>query len=288
MNTPTVNESIAVLAEALAALSAGKDAPFSKDFLNFNAVDPDTNYTKGIIFTGHGATKQLVLVENPDRFFMSEHVDIGTDKAYHINGAEVLSQNSLGAGVTRSNLQQLGHLKGLVVDGQVAFNQYFFYLPESDRIGLGTDEPNAALSIAEDAIEVMLGTREHSRGMVGTFAHTHFDIVTDNTPRITVEAGGNIHLGNKLTSPITVSINGTLAVGVNTPDARASLHVNGPIKFNGNIHMSSIEAPKDGQFNVGDIVWNSNPQEGLFVGWVCVRAGTPGVWNPFGQIGPVQ
>lgn len=288
MNTPTVNESITVLAEALAALSAGKDAPFSSDFLNFNAVDPDTNYTKGIIFTGHGTTKQLVLVENPDRFFMSENVDIGTDKAYHVNGSAVLSETELGASVVRSNLQQLGSLKGLLVNGPVAFNQYFFYQPDSDRIGLGTDQPNAALSIAEDSIEVMLGTRESSRGMVGTFAHTSFDIVTDNTPRITVTASGNIIMGNKNSEPITVGINGTLAIGVNHPDYRAALNVSSAIKFNGNIHVNGIESPKDGQFNVGDICWNTNPTEGRFVGWVCVRAGVPGVWNPFGQIGPVQ
>ncbi len=46
----------------------------------------------------------------------------------------------------------------------------------------------------------------------------------------------------------------------------------------------SVEAPTSGSFTQGDIVWNSNPQPGNFVGWVCVKAGNPGMWATFGEI----
>jgi hypothetical protein len=49
--------------------------------------------------------------------------------------------------------------------------------------------------------------------------------------------------------------------------------------------MNGTEIPTSGNFRKGDIVWNENPASTSYVGWVCVRAGTPGEWRPFGQIG---
>lgn len=42
--------------------------------------------------------------------------------------------------------------------------------------------------------------------------------------------------------------------------------------------------PGYGAWNVGDIVYNSNPTAGSYVGWVCVTAGSPGTWKGFGLI----
>lgn len=42
--------------------------------------------------------------------------------------------------------------------------------------------------------------------------------------------------------------------------------------------------PGYGEWNVGDIVYNSNPTAGSYVGWVCVTAGSPGTWKGFGLI----
>ena len=39
-----------------------------------------------------------------------------------------------------------------------------------------------------------------------------------------------------------------------------------------------------GGFNEGDVVWNNYPISGKFVGWVCTKAGSPGIWNGFGRI----
>ncbi|WP_347299483.1 hypothetical protein, partial [Clostridium perfringens] len=42
--------------------------------------------------------------------------------------------------------------------------------------------------------------------------------------------------------------------------------------------------PKNGHFSVGDVIDNSLPQSGSFMGWVCVEAGSPGIWKGFGKI----
>ena len=43
-------------------------------------------------------------------------------------------------------------------------------------------------------------------------------------------------------------------------------------------------APGSGDWLRGDKVWNTAPSIGGHIGWVCVTAGTPGIWKPFGVI----
>ena len=240
---------------------------------------------KGILWTGVGSTKQLSFQQNPDRIFSSEVIDVQQGKHFSVNGVKVLDGTELGSTVSKSNLREVGRLKGLIVDGSVSINQYLYYNASADRLGLGTEEPNAALSIAEDMIEVMLGTKEHVKGMVGTFAGHGFDIVTDNTSRISIESNGNIQLGNKKQPPVQVNVHGKLAVKVNMPDPDVDLHVAGAVKFNNKLQRYDVAAPTEGSYNVGDIIWNAEPKLNLYVGWICLVAGNPGTWAPFGKIG---
>lgn len=43
-------------------------------------------------------------------------------------------------------------------------------------------------------------------------------------------------------------------------------------------------APTTGTAAVGDIVWNTVPAAGGYMGWVCITAGSPGTWKGFGLI----
>lgn len=43
-------------------------------------------------------------------------------------------------------------------------------------------------------------------------------------------------------------------------------------------------APVSGAYIQGDIIWNSAPTAGGFIGWVCTAGGTPGTWKTFGAI----
>jgi len=239
---------------------------------------------KGILWTGHGNAKQLVYNSNPDRIFSSESIDIQKGKFLSINNIKVLDEVELGPTVTKSNLREVGKLRGLIVNGSFNVNDYFFYNASSDRLGLGTEEPNAALEVVENLISVLLGSKDANRGMVGTHASYPFDIITDSTSRISIAANGDILLGNRNSLPVFVNVHGTLGVNVSTPDQRAQLHVSGAIKFNDKLHLSGDEPPRSGVYNLGDIVWNSNPQQRHYVGWVCTKAGSPGLWNAFGEI----
>lgn len=241
-------------------------------------------HSKGIIWKGSGSTKQFILTDR-DTFFSSESIDIHNGKHYAINGVKILDESELGGTVTKSNLRELGRLKGLVVHGHVNINDYFFYNASSDRIGLGTEEPKAALTVAEDMIEVSLGTRDETKGFVGTHQNHSFNIVTGDVERINISANGNITLGNTKLPPVQVGVHGKLAVRVPMPDPEVDLHVNGAIKYSGHSHRYDKNSPTAGSYNKGDIVWNTEPKVEGYIGWVCVIAGAPGTWVPFGKIG---
>ena len=287
MNNTNIDQTLTDLSRVLKELVDAAHQPVAQEitqFLEFRARKGEENFGKGVIWSGKGYTKQFVFNGNPDRFFSSESIDLDKDRHLSIGGTVVLSGKELGSSVTKSNLQTVGRLNGLIVDGSLNINQYLIYNGVTDRLGLGTDAPNAALSVAENAIEVMLGTNDAFHGMVGTFASTDFDIVTDNTTRISVKANGNIELGNPNRNPIQVKINGKLSIGVENPDPAVDLHVAGAVRFSGHIHMYAATPPQEGTYSVGDIIWNTNARVGTGVGWVCLRAGSPGSWYPFGEI----
>jgi hypothetical protein len=253
------------------------------EFIEFRAKSGESNVGKGILWTYDGKTKQIVLHDN-SKFFISENIDLATDKAVMIGGAKILDTNTLGPSVQKSNIRELGRLKGLVVDGSVSINQNLYYNSSLNRLGLGTYEPNAAIGILENGVEIVIGVGDNLKAKIGTHANNDLDIVTDETARISIKANGNIDLGNPNKNPISVKVHGKLSVGVTTPDPGVDLHISGPARINNKLHQSSSAPPISGNFNVGDITWNDNPKVGGCVGWVCLQSGSPGRWYPFGEI----
>lgn len=43
-------------------------------------------------------------------------------------------------------------------------------------------------------------------------------------------------------------------------------------------------APTSGTWERGDIVWDTTPSDGQFIGWVCTASGSPGTWKTWGVI----
>jgi len=275
----TITVDVLEVRELKTDLKLGQSAP-----LEITVSGGETLTGKGLLLKGQGTTKQFIFNINPDKFVSTEHIELIKEKEYRIDGTPVLSSTALGLGVVKSNLRELGRLRGLIVDGSASIGQYIFFNHQTNRLGLGIESPNSGLSVCENGIEVIIGTKDQTKGVVGTFASSGFDLVTDNTSRINIGASGNILLGNHSEGPIQVSIHGKLAIRVNVPDPEVDLHVNGPIRFHGHLHIYSDTSPDNGTYKTGDIVWNTAPRTGGYVGWVCVRAGSPGEWNPFGPI----
>jgi len=284
INAETITVSGTLTANKLEVNELTSDLRFERSAsLEFKVPKGEKLSGKGLIWIGNGHTKQFIF-SNPDKFFSSESIDLAKDKNYSINNIPVLTTTELGSTVSTSNLRKVGTLQGLLVNGNVSIDQYIFYDSVSSRLGIGTETPHAGFSVAEDGIEVVVGTADQSRGIIGTYASSPFDIITDNTARVSVAANGDIDLGNNNSAPVRVKVHGTLSIGVNNPDPDVDLHVSGPVRFHGHLHFYTDSMPSEGTYKAGDIAWNNSPSNGSAVGWVCVRSGTPGVWSDFGLV----
>ena len=259
------------------------DIKFEKDIpITFSG---DNLEGKGLLWSGKGQTKQFIFAVNPDRFFVSENIDFARGKSITVNNIKLIDETELGPTVTKSNLREVGRLKGLIVDGSASIGQYVTFNSQTNRFGVGIEDPNGAFSVAEDGVEVVIGTRDAVKGYIGTYASNNLDIITDNVSRVSISSSGNIQLGNPKLAPVQVAVHGKLSVRVSTPDPEVDLHVNGPIKFNNRLQKYDKSYPTSGFYNSGDIVWNIDPKMNAYVGWVCIQAGSPGLWAPFGKIG---
>ena len=238
---------------------------------------------KGIIWSGKGAAKTLVLKEGPDRLYSSENIELHREAAFMIDSANVLTKIALGPSVRTSSLQRVGVLQNLKTTGDVVLGDSVFWNNDFNRLGIMTDQPNGTLSIGGVASEFIID-EEDDGFKLGTWTSNNFSIVTDDTVRLTVFKDGNITFGQKGSNDTKVSVFGKMGIGVNNVDPDVSLDVKGPIKVQGQKQEVGEHYPTTGNYTKGDIVWNSNPVPGGFVGWICTIAGSPGQWKQFGAI----
>jgi hypothetical protein len=207
-------------------------------------------YGKGLVWSGGDAQKELVLRADPDRITSTLPIDVAAQQSYMIDGTVVLTAGDLGVNVTRSNLSKLGVLESLIVQGNTE---------------LRNDLSTPRITTDSIVIENTLMINKHGINSV---------IIYDNKV-ITV---GSLEESN------TIRLFGRVGIGMNQPDTSVKLDVSGPVKFDNKKFINNGAPPTSGLFMKGDICWNTNPEPGNYIGWVCVVDGTPGQWAPFGQI----
>lgn len=246
-------------------------------------ADDNGIYGKGLQWKGQGPTKQFIYRANTDRLYSTESIDIDSEKSYLIGNIPVLSANELGSSIRNSNLVRVGTLQNLRTQGNLTIDDYIIYNSSSQRLGFGTEDPNASISIASLESEFIIDV-EHHATKIGNWTTDDLQIVTDNTTRLTVRANGKVEFGNSESNTARVSVFGKLGVGVNNVSDSVSLSTASGIEIAGTKIMTGSAIPSTGTFRQGDIVYNTNAVTTGYVGWICVREGTPGEWRPFGLI----
>lgn len=228
----------------------------------------DTNiYGNGLLWSGTGATRKLVMLDGPDRLFTTESFDIADGQAYHINGQNVLSNSTLGPTIVNSSLTSLGILTELAVEGQATF----------------TGKVNAETI---DTKSIVITNGVSGLNISNTSINTDTSVAVNvNGSEVFYADANEIALGNKTNSRKAVKVFGPVAIGINNPDPELGLSVSGNVSFANKKFITGISVPTSGSFVKGDICWNQDPKPGSHIGWVCIADGTPGEWLPFGAIG---
>ena len=255
---------------------------YEKQFLEF-AGPTGESAGSGLLWLG-GKTRQILLRLNPDRFWVTEHVDLQPEKSLMFDGVPTLSRDRLGTEVIHSNLRTVGSLDKLSVSGEVNVADHIFYNPISQRFSLGIEEANALFSVYDyvNNVELIMEGGPNGYGKIGTYSNKGLELVTGDQARISITESGNVTIGHEYKDSTVTRVYGKIGIGVKNPTEQ--LEVAGNIKMGNRLFANGDSAPTSGQYQKGDVVWNSNPKEGGYAGWICLSSGNPGLWKPFGKI----
>lgn len=235
--------------------------------LEFKATRDRAIFGQGLIWSGTGNMRMLVMMAEPERLYTTESFDIGVDQSYYVGGVPVLSSVGLGTSVTHSNLSRLGTLETLNVAGEATF---------MDRINASRTEIHARTILFNEGQEFTIRNSEISSSNRMSFKVAGDEVYYADTNEIAI--------GNKENVRRPVKLFGKVSIGVNTPQDDVDLSIKGDVRIANKKFTTGSTPPVSGSYIRGDICWNSNPAPDNYVGWICVDDGAPGRWLPFGAI----
>ena len=257
------------------------DAPYFEFSKN---TESGSNSGHGFLWPNSEYNRQLIWRDDPSRFWFTDSIDLAPDRAFHINGTRVLSQQTLGGSVVESNLQTVGNLKTLTVVGNVNLADQVFFNATSGRLSIGTEAGTGILTVYDNKndVEIVITGGEDGRAKIGAIQTRSVDIITDSQTRVSVEYNGDFTVGHETNHDTVSRIYGKVGVNVKTP--KEDLEVAGNIKFANKLMATADSIPTSGYYTKGDMVWNTNPKSNDYIGWICITSGNPGEWKPFGLI----
>ena len=188
-------------------------------------------FGKGFNWT-HGNGHVRLVYREGGRLWTNGDIDLEATKSYKIDGVPVLSLNELGPQVSKSNLKELGNLKELTVTGPATIAEFAYFNNNNARLGINTDEPNGAISVVENDVELIVGSPNYGKGVIGTYTNHDVAIISDNTERLVVKRDGEVCIGNELSKTGVLRVFGKIYTDELVADTR--LERTSPLDFQAN------------------------------------------------------
>jgi hypothetical protein len=229
--------------------------------LQFNATRDQSIYGLGLQWAGTGAQRELVMYSDPDRLYTTESFDLAEGQSYYIGGRPVLTANNLGDSIAFSKLVTVGPLQTLTVTGATILE----------------GQLNATSIILDN------GTQNVIIDNKGIGSHQSITVSSAGLEAVYADAN-EVNIGDRANVTRAVKVFGPLSVGIANPDPTVKLTVAGDVQLGGKKFTNGTSAPIEGSWAQGDMCWNTQPQSSSYVGWICIQAGAPGTWAPFGLI----
>jgi hypothetical protein len=164
---------------------------------------------KGFNWTWAEGSTSLVY-RTGGRLWTNGAFDIAPTSSYNIDNVPVLSSGTLGPSITNSSLTKLGTLNSLAVGGDAVLGDFAYFNSSFNRLGIGTDEPNAALNILDNNVDIIIGSPSVNIASMGTYSSHDLAIVTDNLTRITIKNNGVVNIGDPVNGGGSLNVYGTL------------------------------------------------------------------------------
>lgn len=119
------------------------------------------------------------------------------------NGKTMVEGNKLTSAVTESQLQSLGIVRDLQTQGESLLSGTLYV--SNNRVGVNTMDPNSALSVWDEEIEISVGKQSQGVARIGTVRDHKLILGTNKKDNITLNPNGvteilQLRLGNMLFS----------------------------------------------------------------------------------------
>jgi len=154
-----------------------------------------------------------------------------------INNEPLLAGNQLARTITQSNLQKVGRLQDLIVDGETSLNETVIVVKK--RLGINTEHPDSALNVWDEEVSISAGKYKNQEAYIGTSRDQALNIGVNKLPQLTIGTDG-------VTS---------------VKKLRVAQHMIG--------HGTTVPNYSGTK---GDIIFNADPMPGQPFAWVCLGA----------------
>jgi hypothetical protein len=179
------------------------------------------------------ASWKTTLVEQVTEHVQQQGIEF---KNVHMDGEKLLDAGKLSRAITESNIQTLGILRTLQVQGEARFNNNTVNVMNK-RLGINTDTPEKALSIWDEEVSIVIGKHKVNQAYVGTNRDQGMAIGVNREPQIEISADG-------MTSIKRLQV-GAYKIG----------HANQVPGWSG---------------TRGDLIFNTNPGQDRVFAWQCL------------------
>jgi hypothetical protein len=105
-----------------------------------------------------------------------------------VDGRPLLSGNALSPGVKHTNITSVGALESLQVDGHVSLRDTVTVT--RGRVGINTEDPDSALSVWDEEVNVSLGKLSKNTAFVGTGRKGNLVLGTNRQNHIEIDGDG--------------------------------------------------------------------------------------------------
>lgn len=172
-------------------------------------------------------SNQLILNDSINRQFVSlitdtlnkelgdQKIDI-FGKAIYANGAEILTENSLGPAIVNSNLRKLGRLFDLNVAGTAYFNDTLI-VTNQGKLGINTTEPEGVLTMWDDDSELTIRRCKKKNMYVGTMRDTELSFGVNGEILLAIRKDSTVEMKQIEIDGLKISASDVIPTGEGKP-----------------------------------------------------------------------
>ena len=212
-----------------------KESKFYQTLLQ-NSVDGMKNAMTTQLFQGYSH----VLFD----LIRDRGLDLSTLK---LNGVSIVDGNKLNYGINDTNISRLGIVKDLQTTGEALLSQTLYVT--QNRVGINTIEPDHALSVWDQEVEIGFSKQGKDRAWFGTPRSQDLVIGVNREDNIVLKTDGSVDIKKMRVDEMEIG-------GSNEPPSHVA--------------------------KAGSVMFNTRPVPGGVAGWISLGGG---VWARFGNLG---